>query len=1375
MSSFKCRNRLFTGLLLLLALPFSTKAQNNPYKQVSISPPNAASLGKYADIPVSQHTGIPQIGIPIYTISEGGINLPVSLSYHASGLKVMEQASWVGAGWSLNAGGVITRTVQGQPDERLTSGSFSEQSKGHLSDNGYNNYLWQNLNDENAVFLKDINSGKADGEPDLFFFNFAGYSGKFYFGDDKVPVVMPEQDVKIEYVYTPGIFKSIENFTLTTADGNKYYFGMTPSTTDTDPIERSLSISNTNGYANNGRSISSWYLNKVVSADGLHTIVLTYQPENYSYFNVGSGPVDEGELIQNGSDLYKISVEGVRLSTIGFANGSVEFIPDATPRQDLSGTMWSVSDDANTQAKALKEIRVSNTSGNCTKHTFTYDYFTDNTSTQVLGGPIQSDKKRLKLLSVKQESCDQTSSIPPYTFEYYDELVPRKISYSQDHWGFYNGAGNLTTMIPTYTRYRLSGIEEIAGANRDSKWPEMRGGSLRKINYPTGGSTEFEFEPNTAWVSYPSYVKTSRLYFSMGYDGNNVPQTRTFTFTNNPYRITLKNTAQGGAASVTFSCSTNTPMYAATGQTTVLNNYFPAGTCEITLHKPDPMAGYGAEVIIEEMVPYQEQKNETVGGLRVKKITNIAGPGTVPVVTDYNYNLADGKSSGILYSKPAYVQVLKNTGSRYIYQIGYGWGMTWYLDAESVDMNMWPYFTAGGRSALKSASPILPMSTTQGNHIGYNEVKVSQTGNGYSTYRFYGSNSWDFDIRDVCTRVLDVRSPNPPAPEYPAAPESFDYKRGELKYESHTDQSNRLLKEVNYYPVYQNSQVTTPGIKVYSINAGPPLYMITSAITKYDLYSAKKTEQTTTERTFDPATGNYIENTNTTLYESPYHAGMTTSTSVNSKNEQVISKVKYAFDYKPAGCVTSNTCWTDYQAELSNNLVTYNNEFGQCTDDNCRKIVKAKYEGRNMQARRNYATCRANRIATYNTCFQTAKQSANSDLKPILDLQEKFINAPIENTYWRGSSLAKASFNKYDYVTNPAGIPFPSKLQAISLGYPLTSTFTHSTVNSNGLTKDSRYADEATVKIENGNMVEILGKDGVTTSYVWGYNNTLPVVKATGVNYATLKAAYDAVAGNLSAIRNQPSLSNAFVSTYVYTPGVGMTSETDPRGRTTYYEYDKMNRLALVRDHDNNILRKICYNFFGQPESCPVSNGTTAGWWATGKTRCKPCPANNNYITNILQQEEKDINPQSATYNTIRWTDIGVSTSCDINADWQNTTAPVRCKKNASNQNTGEQEQQQMDMNPCSDTYGQTRWVVTGVNYTLCPISTSCNSSNCTGVDKKCINNICETGTKVYESSIYYPRTGLWSCTYYYVWSDGSHSQAYTETSATNCMGYEMD
>ena len=235
--------------------------------------------------------------------------------------------------------------------------------------------------------------------------------------------------------------------------------------------------------------------------------------------------------------------------------------------------------------------------------------------------------------------------------------------------------------------------------------------------------------------------------------------------------------------------------------------------------------------------------------------------------------------------------------------------------------------------------------------------------------------------------------------------------------------------------------------------------------------------------------------------------------------------------------------------------------------------------------------------------------------------------------------------------------------------------------------------------------------------------------------------------------------SDAQLSTYSFDPLLGVTSTNDPNNTIAYYEYDGAGKLRLVRDANRHILKIYDYFYTGF--------GTdTAAWRSAGAhTRIKPCDANPAYNTDTIQAEQVDINPNSPTYGTFRWIYQSKCTSCVL-ADWQNTATPVRCKKNGSNQNTGEQEQEQRDMNPCSNTYNQTRWVVTGTNTTACPLP----PPPCTGPDKMLINGVCVTGVKVYTASVYVPAMQKWSCTYHYEFlPDCIKGPNYTEYHTSPC------
>jgi hypothetical protein len=70
----------------------------------------------------------------------------------------------------------------------------------------------------------------------------------------------------------------------------------------------------------------------------------------------------------------------------------------------------------------------------------------------------------------------------------------------------------------------------------------------------------------------------------------------------------------------------------------------------------------------------------------------------------------------------------------------------------------------------------------------------------------------------------------------------------------------------------------------------------------------------------------------------------------------------------------------------------------------------------------------------------------------------------------------------------------------------------------------------------------------------------------------------------IDELRFYPAASQ--INSYTFDPLIGMTSETDVNGKTVYYEYDKLNRLTLVKNEDRDIVKKICYNYAGLVVPC---------------------------------------------------------------------------------------------------------------------------------------------------------------------------------------------
>jgi hypothetical protein len=178
-----------------VAAPSSVSSPMDNIKQLYPAAPTANNLMKFEEVPVSNYTGIPDIKVPIASIptSNAQIAMNVSLNYHPLNAKPDDKSGEEGLGWSLFAGGSITKTIRGSADDRLYEGVGKKT--GILYDEF--NYQGSQINytrkylDELAIggvyhteqykklLFEALFFNRYDTEYDLYQYNFMGYTGRF--------------------------------------------------------------------------------------------------------------------------------------------------------------------------------------------------------------------------------------------------------------------------------------------------------------------------------------------------------------------------------------------------------------------------------------------------------------------------------------------------------------------------------------------------------------------------------------------------------------------------------------------------------------------------------------------------------------------------------------------------------------------------------------------------------------------------------------------------------------------------------------------------------------------------------------------------------------------------------------------------------------------------------------------------------------------------------------------------------------------------------------------------------------------------------------------------------------------------------------------
>lgn len=497
----KTTNIFYRALCLVLMALCSVMASGQTLEYDAEFPPytpkspTAYAFAKYVDYPVSHYTGIPNISIPLYDITVGSLNIPISLSYHASGITANQEATRVGLGWNLNAGGVISRTIKCGDD-------FLEHTGPHSLYNGYFEVCEakEPISSPDFFWVDKEFCLMSDAEPDIYFYSLPGSGGKFVFGKDSIPVMFDKGDhVKIRLNNING---RVKDFHVWDTQGNLYVF---------DKREETWSYGRTGGFHMNhtlstgvwdvtGQTeihqvfdsplqyVSSWYLSRIITNTN-DTVDFTYEVEHYQL------PVQETAVKQNflsysgdpaaadnsfggtraSYSCSKTVIRSYRLTGIVWKGGRMEL--GYTDREDIVGY------GSNGSAKKVSTLKVYNTAGALVKDlAFRYDYFN-----HLKTGPYVHVEKRLKLTAL--EDCLTDTS---YGFGYLEGDLPKKNTRNTDYWGYYNGSSQGVNFYPSTVHNGTI----YTGGDKDPDFNFMKRGTLETILWPTGGTTRFVYETN---------------------------------------------------------------------------------------------------------------------------------------------------------------------------------------------------------------------------------------------------------------------------------------------------------------------------------------------------------------------------------------------------------------------------------------------------------------------------------------------------------------------------------------------------------------------------------------------------------------------------------------------------------------------------------------------------------------------------------------------------------------------------------------------------------------------------------------------------------------------------------------------------------------
>ncbi len=542
------------------------------------------------------------------------------------------------------------------------------------------------------------------------------------------------------------------------------------------------------------------------------------------------------------------------LEEISFAGGKIAFSYSDDPAYPIVGSNTRKDLPGN---HALRKVVVTNTQRQqITEYGLNYDYFV------AAEGSTNSNDYRLKLLSVEEVNAEKK-----HQFVYEEEIkLPRRLSKSQDYWGYYNGENN-QSMLPTV----FFGGNLVEGGNREVHSVKSQAGILKKIIYPTKGYSEFEYESNNYFSTAGNTVYASGREVISSVNGLN------YTTSNDSFEI--QEAYQGITIDVALGCTNNETVFDAACSFKIYNasneqvsfireagNYtlgLPAGTYSIQYEYVGDTCDCSTTMNWTETRIENQNSNVLAGGLRIKKLKNYDGISIEETL--YTYHQEDSThSSGIVQGKPILSHVSTEPGG-----------------------------TLGSCTYLKvNYSSVYPIATASGNSVGYSRVTMYK-----NNESAHGKTVFDYtNDTDITNQLLT--SPIPIT--------SFDWKRGLLLNTTMYDGAgDEVYKESNTYDFdYRFNSASSESYSFNSVisglvivgNRGTNSVAYTDAEfewTTYNITSAWVKPVSSIKEQFFP---NKITQQSTYFYDNADHLQRTRTQTSDSDGKGITQKTVFPLD-----------------------------------------------------------------------------------------------------------------------------------------------------------------------------------------------------------------------------------------------------------------------------------------------------------------------------------------------------------------------------------------------------------------------------------------------------------------------------------------------